>query len=139
MKKEILHIHAYMPTETTWLFENDSISRVEQVRVITVPHEAWGHNCHIEYVYVTGLGNREVWMGGDCTPFDCTDSWIFRGNIITEDLLEDLYRKQDFAETRESFYENLLYQIETYWLEELTLVPGLLDYCKEKDKKTAPS
>ena len=132
--KEILHIHVYTPSTPTWLFGNGGLSKVEQIRVLTVPHKDWGHNCHIEYVHVSGLGYHEVWMGGDCTPMDACDSWQFRGNVITADIFDYLYiEREDRKQTHEELYDSLLYQVKTYW-PELELAPGLLEYCKEKDK-----
>lgn len=136
-KKEILHIHAFTPSALTWIFEDGYLSKVEQIRVLTVPHEEWGHNCHVEFVHVSGLGYYEVWMGGDCTPMDACYSWIFKGNVITADILDDLYfKREDCKQTHEEFYDSLLHQINRYW-PELELAPGLLEYCKGKDK--APS
>lgn len=132
MKKEILHIESYVPEELTWIFTEYSISLVERIRILTVPHHEWGHNCHIEYVYVTCVGDRCVWMGGDVTPFDTIDSWVFRGNVITRNIFENLFFKQDFASTREEFHQHLLGMVHTYW-PQLSIDPDVLDYCKNKD------
>lgn len=132
MKKEILHIESYVPDEPTWIFTEDSISLVERIRILTVPHEDWGHNCHIEYVYVTCDGDRCVWMGGDVSPFDTVDSCLFRGNAITGNIFETLFLKQDFASTREEFYQYLLHMVHTYW-PQLRIGTDVLDYCPNKD------
>lgn len=140
MKKEILHIDSYVPKgEPTWLFYNESISLVEQIRVITVSHEEWGHDTYIEYVYVTGMGDRGIWSGGgEIAPFDTVDSWIFRGRTIAEEELELMFLKQGKS-TREALLQSLVQEVDTYWARQLSFAPGLLKYCKEKDKNTAPS
>ena len=136
-KEEILHIHTFTPNVAMWIFENDSLSKVEQIRVLTVSYEDYGHDCHIEYVHMSCLGYYEVWNGGDCTPMDACNSWLFRGNVITADIFDYLYfEREDCKQTHEELYDSLLYQVKTYW-PELQLAPGLLEYCKEKDK--APS
>lgn len=132
MKKEILHIHAYAPQVPTWILDNECINQVEQIRVVTVPHPEWGHDCRIEYVYATPLGDRQVWMGGSCSPLDTCESYIFQGTVITEEIFEAMYMKQTFVTNREDYYGDLEEEIATYW-PQLSIAPSVLDYCKEKD------
>lgn len=128
-----MHIHAYAPQIPTWILDNECINLVEQVRVVTVPHPEWGHDCHIEYVYITPLGDRQVWMGGSCSPLDTCESYIFQGTVITEEIFEAMYMKQTFVTNREEYHADIENEIATYW-PQLSVSPSVLGYCKEKDE-----
>lgn len=136
MKKEILHIHAYAPQVPTWILDNECINQVEQIRVVTVPDPEWGHDCRIEYVYATPLGDRQVWMGGSCSPLDTCESYIFQGTVITEEIFEAMYMKQTFVTNREEYYADMGHEIATYW-PQLSVSPSVFGYCKEKDAEEA--
>lgn len=135
MKKEILHIDSYIPKEQTWLFQDGCLSLVEQVRIVTVPHEEWGYNCHVEYVYLNGSGDRGVWIGGDCTPFDAIGSWMFKGNHISLPIFKDMYMKQNHVSpcTHIDFYDEILYECLTYWNNQLIIEPEVAAYCQSHE------
>ena len=129
--KSILHIHSYAPQTPTWILCAECINRVEQIRVVTVPHPEWGHDCHIEYVYVTPLGDRQVWMGGSCCPLDTCDSYIFQGNVITIEILEAMFMTQNIVTNRTDYYAEMEHEIVTSW-PQLRIAPEVFGYCKEK-------
>ena len=135
MKNRILHIDSYIPTSNdTWLFEFGCIKHIEQIRVITIEDlEKNYYPSYIEYVHSDASGAREVWQGGDITPHDACDCWMFSGPTITKAIFDDLFWKQSDYETREEFHESLNYQIDTYWSNYLSIAPDVLAYCKEKD------
>ena len=47
MKKTVIQVDSYFPTEPTWSFDHLQITMDEQIRVFTVSHEKWGY----EYFY----------------------------------------------------------------------------------------
>lgn len=138
MEKEILHIHGYAPQTPTWVLDNECINMVEQIRIVTVPHPECGHDCHTEYVYATPLGDRQVWMGGSCSPLDTCESYIFQGSVITEEIFENMFMRQSFFKNREEYYADMEHEIVSYW-PQLKIAPSVLEYCKEKDAESMRS
>ena len=127
MKKEVLHVDSYSPTEPTWLFYQLEIYLIEQIRVVTISHEKWGYECYIDYVYITPKGERNIWIGYDTLPSSTCESRVFRGNVITKDIFDELYRTEDTG-TRTRFYEHILNQCDTDW-PQLTIAPDVLEHC----------
>lgn len=130
MKKTVIHVDSYFPTEPTWIFDHLRINMVEQIRVVTVSHEKWGYECYIDYVYITAEGERCVWIGYGTLPSSTCESRVFRGNVITKDIFDMLYRTEDTG-THAWFYEHILNQCNKDW-SQLTIASDVLEYCKEK-------